>query len=483
MAYTKNVKTKEVKEKFDVKQFELDKMFQWFQKSAEEKKAQIEDQIKNGSMPSNKCWNALKFIENPHNFVSGKKFKGNNALNIAETVKNTSVIGSGFTTLNEIAKIYEEYKDHIPEKFWNNDKRHLTGKFLQSHIKNKLEEPAAIFYSSPVQFVKSVKKSDYNNLSDDEKLLVKTKTFNKNGKEIEYYEIEYTSTEFNEIIKKDFNDDLKLAAKNGYKIKPKVNRYFLEYNIDNLLEYLPDDFFKKHPKLKDVLDFKDLDVPREVIDTQTSRVSNLLINAFKEELGVDFVQKNVDRACCISKINQLTGEVSVRIETCPENKFSSDLAFLSTIVHEIAHSTKYFLNNGNKLNNNNKRFYIDDGDYAQEELVAELTVSMLNTHFGIDTFNDAAHLQYIENWLKEAEKDPEKFKKVLGNAMNDAEIALNKIEKTVNSYCLKYGIDYDKEYGYEARLKIVEEIKANRELNLKEDLKQEKQKSKSSMKI
>lgn len=112
----------------------------------------------------------------------------------------------------------------------------------------------------------------------------------KKGKEIRYYELPISAERYNKELKM-VNGDYKELAKKGYKFKRGNMRYYNEYNIDCVLEYMPEQFFEEFPKLKNVLKFKDLYIPREVQESYLADVTELIKNAVKEELGVVFEEK------------------------------------------------------------------------------------------------------------------------------------------------------------------------------------------------
>lgn len=479
MAYknkNKSIKTKTSENKFDVESFQLNKLFDFFKKSTEEKVKILKDQELNGSYASDKAWNAAKFIELPNNFVTGKRFLGSNVLSVFEHNKRSDVVGMSYTTLNEVVKIFSKYKDYIPDQYWNNDKRNLTGNFLKSHIKSKLEDPITIFFASKNEFVKSVKKDEIKLLSDEEKLSLREQVFEKKGKEIRYYELPISAERYNQELKM-VNGDYKELAKKGYKFKKGNMRYYNEYNIDCVLEYMPEQFFEEFPKLKNVLKFKDLYIPREVQESYLADVTELIKNAVKEELGVVFEEKNVD-AAFYSYSENSKGEVSNRkITTCKREQFTSDLCYFTTVIHECSHSTKH--SNDNSTYN---RKYIKFESYAEEELVAELSTTIILKQFNIDVYSDAAHMIYLENWLNQCTKNEDEAKEIFKNVLLDASKAVSILNECVTNYCLKHEINFEEKYGEEARLKIAEEVLSQRELSLKNEEKlNKKNKNKLTM--
>ena len=105
------------------------------------------------------------------------------------------------------------------------------------------------------------------------------------------------------------------------------------------------------------------------------------------------------------------------------NNTSSEVAYYTTLLHELIHWT------GHKTRC--CRFganYDKKTAYAFEELVAELGCAMLSTHFGQRIYPRPEHAQYINSWLQVLKKDFRYFYQ----AQNQALIAINWLFRTTD---------------------------------------------------
>jgi|GEM_PF-519314 len=107
--------------------------------------------------------------------------------------------------------------------------------------------------------------------------------------------------------------------------------------------------------------------------------------------------------------------------------------YLSTILHEMAHSTGH----ESRLNRNIK-YLFSDQEYAREELVAELAAVFVRSDFGL-TLTDSSlenNSAYIQHWIQLLSKDPD----ALFAAASAAEQASSWLEK---QYALYYDLEIE----------------------------------------
>ena len=78
------------------------------------------------------------------------------------------------------------------------------------------------------------------------------------------------------------------------------------------------------------------------------------------------------------------------------SQFKSPESYMSTLLHEAAHSTGH----EKRLNRNIKNHFGDEL-YSKEELVAELSACLLMGYLGLETdFSEKNSLAYMRSWLK-----------------------------------------------------------------------------------
>jgi antirestriction protein ArdC len=101
-------------------------------------------------------------------------------------------------------------------------------------------------------------------------------------------------------------------------------------------------------------------------------------------------------------------------------QFDSDVAFRSTLLHELAHAT------GHEKRLNRETLTKSGGfgskDYAREELVAELASAFMSAETGIER-DDDQHAAYIQSWLEVLKSKDGKH--VIFEAAREAEKATN----------------------------------------------------------
>lgn len=132
------------------------------------------------------------------------------------------------------------------------------------------------------------------------------------------------------------------------------------------------------------------------------------LKGFMKETGVEFYQSKINVRCYYD-INKH------RIVLPPDNHFFNKEALLSTLAHEIAHSTSKGL----------EREVIGEfgsEEYAKEELRAEIASAYICAELGIDTsMNENNNVAYIQSWST-AIKDNYKY---LEDAVKDADKICN----------------------------------------------------------
>ena len=111
------------------------------------------------------------------------------------------------------------------------------------------------------------------------------------------------------------------------------------------------------------------------------------------------------------------------VHLCAFNRFRSTVEYLSTLAHELGHSTGA----KDRLN----RFKDDSFErvpYSREELVAEMTSCMVQANFGItETMNNSA--EYLKNWMQFLKKEPDCLVTAYSKAEKAADWILGRDDK------------------------------------------------------
>lgn len=132
------------------------------------------------------------------------------------------------------------------------------------------------------------------------------------------------------------------------------------------------------------------------------------LKGFMKETGVELYQSKINVRCYYD-INKH------RIVLPPDNHFFNKEALLSTLAHEIAHSTSKGLER-------EVTGEFGSEEYAKEELRAEIASAYICAELGIDTsMNENNNVAYIQSWST-AIKDNYKY---LEDAVKDADKICN----------------------------------------------------------
>ena len=143
------------------------------------------------------------------------------------------------------------------------------------------------------------------------------------------------------------------------------------------------------------------------------------------ECPINEVEKN--RNCYIPSIDE--------IYVVPRKQFESAEGFLSTVLHEMNHSTGH----KNRLNRNFENKVSKENEYAMEELVAELSTTFLEADLGINLeFESTEYLDYLGSWIETLKEDPNILYKVCKEANMASEYLFEnytrKLEKKKDFY-------------------------------------------------
>lgn len=141
------------------------------------------------------------------------------------------------------------------------------------------------------------------------------------------------------------------------------------------------------------------------------------LKGFMKETGVEFYQSKINERCYYDIDKH-------RIVLPPDNHFFNKEALLSTLAHEIAHST--FKGLEREVTGE-----FGSEEYAKEELRAEIASAYICAELGIDTsMNENNNVAYIQSWST-AIKDNYKY---LEDAVKDADKICNYVIEKVEFY-------------------------------------------------
>lgn len=139
----------------------------------------------------------------------------------------------------------------------------------------------------------------------------------------------------------------------------------------------------------------------------------------------------------------------------PQKKaFENEYAYNSTALHELGHAT----GNKNRLDRNITNSF-GSGDYAFEELIAEITSCFMSVHLNIEPSH--AHLDnhkaYVQSWIKSIKEKPD----CLVKAIKEADRAANYMEE-------KAGLNKELKTLAEIKSEVLSGYKVNNSMKEKE---------------
>lgn len=136
-------------------------------------------------------------------------------------------------------------------------------------------------------------------------------------------------------------------------------------------------------------------------------------------------------------------------------QFPDGKAFYGTALHEMAHSTGH----EDRLKRLKKGAAKGTADYAQEELVAELSAALMGFYLGIETSIREDHAVYLKNWLDALNKDNSFLMDVLTDVIQAVKYICTQIEFNPFGEFIKedkYPVKQDKEAVFNDELVIVD---------------------------
>lgn len=215
----------------------------------------------------------------------------------------------------------------------------------------------------------------------------------------------------------------------------------------------PDDRYVLHAKYSTVFNAAHIEgLPERKLEKINDIASDELISKLSSNMGVEIINDGGDRAFYRLREDKIHLPV-------PES-FSSDYAYNSTALHELAHST-------GAPHRLNRKFENEFGseDYAYEELIAEITSCFMsvNLNFEQDSFHLNNHKAYIQSWVKSIREKPETLAKAIAEA-----------EKTA-AY-MEYRAEIIPEYEYQKTVGSILEVTVNEKpvvpdkFNLEDDI-------------
>ena len=223
-----------------------------------------------------------------------------------------------------------------------------------------------------------------------------------------------TPIQFYEVVRKTISLS---EFKKKYKEIPNYLRYKIDGDIVTII------FFNwKYYNVFNVnqTTIKDDKVLMDKFNNKYVKATNINNNSFEDIINGC---KNIG----VKVIDNSTGGCFYRPSTDTINmirkeQFNSNEDYLSVLFHELAHSTML----ENRCNRVNKKKL----DYANEELVAELTSVFLSQFFKVSFYIRNDHTKYIKSWLKSCDDDKKAIEQAFKLAEKSSNFLVNAILET-----------------------------------------------------
>lgn len=320
----------------------------------------------------------------PRNALTGRQYNGINPFMLMyDTIKHEYTT-SMYLTARQLFSMNDSLKDPSTGK--------IASENLDKVMKiNKGEKAFPVYYMihkyKDMQG-KEYSDQEYNDLSEEQRKDIKAYFYPKVH---HLFNIDQTNM-------KEVNPSLYNSFVDKYTKRPSLpdsEGMYINEDIDSLLAHSKPSVWKSG---KDNLSWY---CP---ID-QTDNISSPHYNLSKDFIKVPF--KN-----------------QYKTSTSKEGIFADGQEFYATLLHEMAHST----GPKGRLNRDMNGSF-GDKKYAKEELVAELSASLISSTMGFDKRINDNNAKYVSSWLKVLKEEPSFIKTVLSDVGKASDMIIEKIDE------------------------------------------------------
>lgn len=168
----------------------------------------------------------------------------------------------------------------------------------------------------------------------------------------------------------------------------------------------PDDRYILRAKYSTVFNAAHIEgLPERELSEKNDVEMDALVKTLSVNMGVEIINDGGDRAFYRNKEDKIHLPV-------PE-AFTSDYAYNSTAMHELAHSTGAAHRLNRKLRN-----AFGSEEYAFEELIAEITSCFMSVNLNMeqDSLHIENHKAYVQSWISAIREKPETLVKAIAEA-------------------------------------------------------------------
>lgn len=220
-------------------------------------------------------------------------------------------------------------------------------------------------------------------------------------------------------------NDLPDEEKDKYERKS-VLRFYSEFNVDqtNLKEVKPDLYAKLQERFKapEVRDAEGM-YANAAIDRMLERQEWVCPVHYDQQSHSAFYRPSSDDITIPMKSQ-------FKVSDTPEGIYQDGMEYYSTWIHEAGHST-----GAPSRLNREKGGRFGDPKYAKEELVAEMTASVVGSTLGFSYRIQKNNINYMKGWMDVIKKEPN----FLLNVATDVGKASNMILEKINEQKIALG--------------------------------------------
>lgn len=273
-----------------------------------------------------------------------------------------------------------------------------------------------------------------------------------------YWDLIIKDENGNKLSKEDYNK-LSLGDKLNCKTIPFL-KYYNVFNIDqtNFKEVYPE----KYETLKEKFKVPEI---KDAIGMYTNNALDSLIEKQSWYCPIQTDKLSNKASYSPSKdVIVVPTKAQFNKHEAKEDIYRDGMEYYSTLLHEMAHSTK----GKDRLQREGGKF--GDRKYAKEELVAELTAALIGTTMGFDSKITDNSAKYLDNWISVLKEEPKFIISVMSDVNKAADMILDKIDEQrmaigETPYLSKNMIAVDNGYSLEPEFKPVSELIASEPSN------------------
>lgn len=207
-----------------------------------------------------------------------------------------------------------------------------------------------------------------------------------------------TFNQIQELRKKDPNIKLKKGSKANLIVFWKMVKKKSSKNTENEEEDEELVPILRYYNVFNILDVQGISLPEVVVNDNPCKIEKIekMVNNYSDKEAKINIINGSNSACYYPKLDI--------IQIPCITQFNNEIAYYSTLFHEMVHSTGHSTRL-DRFKANTKIAPFGSADYSKEELIAEIGSNMLLGSLGINNNNFNNSVSYLYSWLEVIKKD------------------------------------------------------------------------------